>query len=89
MKHDLIKLRERVFNVHKRLANDVMKTKPNWILDLKDHFKRKDAWPLSYMYYYQESKLHSVAMFNIILKKLGLKARFTNQAELVVFKARK
>lgn len=89
MKHDLVKFKERVFKIHKRLAKDVLKDKPEWVLDLKSHFKRPDAWPLSYGHYYETSKLCNLAIFNIILKNLGLKARFTNHAELVIYKPKK
>lgn len=88
MKHDLVKFKERVFKVHKRLAKDVLKDKPEWVLDLKSHFKRPDAWPLSYMFYYELSQLYSVPVYNIILKKLKLRAVFTRDAELRIYRAK-
>lgn len=80
--------RKRLYKIYKRAANAVMKTKPEWVVDLKTHFKRKDAWPLSYMFYYEMSKLYSVPIYNIILKSLGLRATFTRDAELRIYRAK-
>lgn len=81
-------INKKLLKNYKRLANDIMKTKPEWILDLKAHFKRPDAWPLSYMFYYEISGLYSVPVYNIILKKLKLRAVFTRDAELRIYKAK-
>lgn len=73
------------------VAKAEMKTNPKvklFIKDVRDHFKRKDAWPLGYEVQRDMTRL-TWLVFNQVLLLLNMKIYFCNERQSVVFKRNK
>lgn len=55
------------------------------IKDIKDHFKKKGAWSLSYEMYQSMSGVHSLVFIQVLLLN-KMKIYFCNQRQSILFK---
>lgn len=81
------KLHKEVNKILKQHAKKQMKLNENLkfvVLDIKDHFKKKDAWPLSYSHYLRQSGTDEL-LFNQVLLLLNMKIYFSKTRGSIVF----
>jgi len=82
------KLRQEVNKILKQKAKEAIKNNSKLklvILDIKHHFKQKDAWPISYSFYQENSGVHEL-LFNQVLLLLNMKIYFCKTRQSIVFK---
>lgn len=82
------KLRKELKNSLKRVAKRKLKTDislKNVAKGIKQHFRKKDAWPLSYETYREMSRQHSLLFIQALLL-INMKIYFCKKTEEVVFK---
>ena len=85
-RHDLFKLHRYIKKQMNDKAKTYVKSKPNWILEIKHHFKyQKNAWPLNYHAYLQYSGLANFPeLFLASLHIINYKVVYNNGTLLIV-----